>query len=621
MDGDDEDQGHSINDDYRMAGLRGDDESDLEADQEELFGAANDPIDVDAADGGDAGGAAGGAAGDDAGGAAGDGTVVNGPKKRKCTSDAWNDFEKIFEVIDGKPVRTGAKCFHCGKYYAARSSIGTGHLNRHVLSCPERKKNVRSSQSLLSFNANGSVRHWEYSADVARTQLCRLIARLDLPLCIGETAAFEEYIKLAHNPRFSGVSRQTTTRDMEKYFTDCRAKLITSLASVSSVAITSDIWSGNAKEDYLSVVAHYVNADWQLEKRIIGLRLIDVSHSGQNIADRVVAVLEEYGLIAKTFSVTLDNASANTTAITKMSPKLSEYVGTLLLHQRFACHIINLIVKSALDVIKKYLEAFRTAISFINSSNQRIAAFKRYCIAVNVRPRKFGLDMDVRWNSTYLMLKHLVPYRQTFSVFIETNYPRGEDEPLLLTDDHWTVAEKVLSFLELFYESTVQLSGVYYPTAPLMLHHLILICKHLKANESDKLLRPVVLPMQDVYLKYWRDIPMLYSFAFILDPRAKLKGFHNVLRLLSRLTGTDYSGYFTEVRASLADMFKKYDAKFGAVKLTPPEPPSTGKRKTAWDDIFSSAGDDDVASDIFSSPGNSFCTPLSICLEEHLQVP
>jgi len=30
---------------------------------------------------------------------------------------------------------------------------------------------------------------------------------------------------------------------------------------VSSVAITSDIWSGKAKEDYLSVVAHFTNAD------------------------------------------------------------------------------------------------------------------------------------------------------------------------------------------------------------------------------------------------------------------------------------------------------------------------------------------------------------------------
>jgi hypothetical protein len=53
-----------------------------------------------------------------------------------------------------------------------------------------------------------------------------------------------------------------------------------------------------------------------------------------------------------------------------LRPKLSGYVGPLLLHQRCACHIINLIVKSALKRLKTYLEDFRTAISFLNASNQ-----------------------------------------------------------------------------------------------------------------------------------------------------------------------------------------------------------------------------------------------------------
>jgi hypothetical protein len=82
-----------------------------------------------------------------------------------------------------------------------------------------------------------------------------------------------------------------------------------------------------------------------------------------------------------------------------------------LLHQRCACHIINLIVKSGLKRIKSYLEAFRTAVSYLNSSNQRIVEFHNFCIVKGVQPRKFGLDMDVRWNSTYLVLKHLIPYR------------------------------------------------------------------------------------------------------------------------------------------------------------------------------------------------------------------
>jgi len=205
----------------------------------------------------------------------------------------------------------------------------------------------------------------------------------------------------------------------------------------------------------------------QLKKRILGLRLIDVSYSGENIAERVLAVLDEFGLTEKVVYVFLDNASANTSSINILSPKIYGYVGTLFLHQRCACHIINLIVKSGLKRISAYLESFRTAISFLNSSNQHIAAYKTYCIAVNERPRKFALDMDVRWNSTYLMLKHLMPHKQSFSVFIQTHYPRSPGEPMLLTETHWYIDEHILTFLELLYDSTCALSAVYDPTSPL----------------------------------------------------------------------------------------------------------------------------------------------------------
>ena len=55
--------------------------------------------------------------------------------------------------------------------------------------------------------------------------------------------------------------------------------------------------------------------------------------------------------------------------MTILTPKISGYIGTIFLHQRCACHIINLIVKSGLKRLSPYLDAFRTAISFLNSSN------------------------------------------------------------------------------------------------------------------------------------------------------------------------------------------------------------------------------------------------------------
>jgi hypothetical protein len=170
-----------------------------------------------------------------------------------------------------------------------------------------------------------------------------------------------------------------------------------------------------------------------------------------------------------------------------------------------------------------------------------------------------------------------------------------------LTNSHWYVAEKLLQFLELFYDATVTLSGVYYPTSPLIMHNILDIIQHLNQYENDALLRHAVAPMKSKFLKYWRDIPMLYAFAFILDPRAKLRGFSNILRILSGLSGTDYSLYFTCVKSELFTMFNKYDVKFGAVRQqVPPPPPVTGKRKQNWGLIYGSDSNSE-----FSYPGSS----------------
>ena len=60
---------------------------------------------------------------------------------------------------------------------------------------------------------------------------------------MGETDAFEEYIRAVHNPKYAPISRQTTTRDMVKFFTDRKAKLVENLSSsaVNCVYLTSDI--------------------------------------------------------------------------------------------------------------------------------------------------------------------------------------------------------------------------------------------------------------------------------------------------------------------------------------------------------------------------------------------
>ena len=121
-----------------------------------------------------------------------------------------------------------------------------------------------------------------------------------------------------------------------------------------------------------------------------------------------------------------------------------------------------------------------------------------------------------------------------------------------------------------------------------MLHHILKIARHLNAYENHELLRQAVVPMKSKFLKYWREIPILYAFAFILNPRANIRGFHKLLQSLCSLNCTDYSRYPSSICNKLTKLCQVYEAKFGGVCLSsqPAQGNSSGKATEAWDDIW-----------------------------------
>lgn len=218
----------STNHELVLLGQTPDDADDLGADREELFG--NGTTHEARTDHGDLAGAEQPPAACTP--SPSPAPTVRTGRKRRCTSDVWDDMDKIFAIEGGREVRVGATCHYRKKDFAARTNIGTGHLSRHRDKCKRLHAPGQQRQSVLRYNPDGTVQMWEYSVEVARNELCRLIARLDLPLCFGESDAFEDYIKTAHNPRHANVSRQTTTRDMDKYFKEKHAKILEKLKSV-----------------------------------------------------------------------------------------------------------------------------------------------------------------------------------------------------------------------------------------------------------------------------------------------------------------------------------------------------------------------------------------------------
>ena len=257
-----------------------------------------------------------------------------GSKRRKKTSGVWKYYVEE-EFVDAAGVtKNRARCLHpgCNSFFSMQKGGGNGHMARHIKSHAREDEQSAAIQSRIQFNPDGSQGIFMYDQTRQRDALARLIASNDLSLGFGESAAFVKYIRTAHTPTYKAVSRQTTTRDMKKIAKEGLAAIKEELGSSTfSVSITSDIWNGLAKQDYITVVAHYVSSSWDLNKRVIGFELIDSAHTGENIADAILKVVSDFGLCNKIFAVTMDNASANSSAMNILTPTFEVYVISLIL--------------------------------------------------------------------------------------------------------------------------------------------------------------------------------------------------------------------------------------------------------------------------------------------------
>ncbi|KAK3199117.1 hypothetical protein Dsin_022532 [Dipteronia sinensis] len=297
----------------------------------------------------------------------------------------WVSFEAIqVKQPDGIEVEQ-AQCKYC-KALLTSSSNGTSHLRRHREKCMASHGQVDTTrQTQLQRNPDGSVSTWQYDPDRVREHLVLYCAATDQPIGFQENPHFQYLINNAFNPQYVLVSRNTTMSDLIRTFQKRRTELISELQNISfSIALTSDIWSGRSKQDYLCVTGHYVDTEWILQKKLLGFRVMDYSHTAQNINDAIMSVIQDYGIQNLILSITLDNASANSKAIELFDNSTIPNTAVKFFHARCACHIINLIVKSGLKQVESRIDNIREALSWIMASNQRIAEFSRYCASNDI---------------------------------------------------------------------------------------------------------------------------------------------------------------------------------------------------------------------------------------------
>jgi hypothetical protein len=155
----------------------------------------------------------------------------------------------------------------------------------------------------------------------------------------------------------------------------------------------------------------------------------------------------------------VDNAMENTAMMKYLKTRMRSWDNHILngdfMHMRCCTHVLNLIMKSGMKEDKgSSILKIREAVKYVKSSPPRLVAFMKCAADENVSYKgAIVLDVETRWNSTYLMLNVAVKYKDAFDLFYIQDRS-FQHEMLLksadgLQEKDWDYVISVLPFLKL----------------------------------------------------------------------------------------------------------------------------------------------------------------------------
>ncbi|KAF8113107.1 hypothetical protein N665_0056s0012 [Sinapis alba] len=337
--------------------------------------------------------------------------------EKKRTSKVWEHFTRMKEDNDR------AVCNYCGKNMACATKSGTTSLKKHyTLACKAYQAwlsvNKDNNQGALDVE-DGNVRVCKVYESVFREATNEMMVVGELALSWVESVVWKNFCN--KTKLYVPHSRRTATRDIVETFVKKKETMKKIIKENNQrLSLTTDIWNApHTGASYMVITAHFIDSSWHLRKLIIGFKNV-YDHKGSTISKVLPDCLEEWD-IKRVYGITVDNATANTSALRRFTEVFIEKNGAdalvldgKFLHFRCATHIFNLIVKEGLLEIESSVNAICNAIYFVRSSTQRQVSFERHVESGRVQRGSLPLDVKTRWNATYLMLEQALKFKLAF---------------------------------------------------------------------------------------------------------------------------------------------------------------------------------------------------------------
>ncbi|KAI5414817.1 hypothetical protein KIW84_040325 [Lathyrus oleraceus] len=453
---------------------------------------------------------------------------ADGPKKK---SSCWDHFIELTDVVE----RTAA-CKHCHKRYRCDpKSHGTSNMLAHSKICyknPYLENDLK--QTNLAFGSGGLISvSPKFDKEACRKAITLFVILDEHPFRVVDG---EGFIFLCNQlePLLTIPSRRTVARDCFQLYLDEKLRLKAYFRSdCSRVALTTDCWTSIQNLSYITVTAHFVDNDWNYQKRIISFSLVP-NHKGETIGRKLEDVLREWGL-RNVSTITADNASSNDVAVAYLKKRVHIKNGLMgeadFFHMRCCAHILNLIVNDGLKEQDSSVSSIRNAVRFVRSSPQRALKFKECVEFSRITCRKhLCLDVSTRWNSTYMMLDAAEKFQTAFEKLEgeDVGYVEwfGRHGPPCYTD--WEKARAFVKFLKIFYEATKVFSSSQQVSLHTAYHQLSSVFGELQeaSMNLNSDLASVGHEMKRKYDKYWgeeKNINQFLYFGVIFDPHYKFR--------------------------------------------------------------------------------------------------
>ncbi|GJU17663.1 zinc finger BED domain-containing protein RICESLEEPER 2-like protein [Tanacetum coccineum] len=331
----------------------------------------------------------------------------------------WKDFNLCIMTDNSQK----AQCKHCFHFLSVGSNTTLkNHISHPHCEAKKAQQNQNPEAGQTSMARDGSV--FRYDPDYLREQFAGLVIQRALPFNHFDHEQTTRVFQNTMQPRYTHVSRSTLKRDAMKLWLVAKQEIIASFGNINAcVNLTTDVWSAphGVPGSYMCVTAHWIEpGTWQMMKRVISFEEFPSPHTGGALFKMLTKVLTNFNLEDKVMSITLDNASNNTSAMDKLKLKYDPPMGGRFYHSRCVAHIINLVVQAGLEVpaIDAIRESFKTMLKDIFKSSARTRQrYVKICKDAEKPCLRPNWDVPTRWNSTYHMFLSGLKQQNTLAYF------------------------------------------------------------------------------------------------------------------------------------------------------------------------------------------------------------